>query len=117
MLRYTVEDHSVERSFSMSHPTHDTHAHIHDAQCGHLGVQHADHIDYLHDGHLHAAHEGHYDEHVVPVSATCAPVVCTTNHTGAPQVPHGDHVDTFIEGHLHHTHGDHCDDHGPLATI
>ena len=45
------------------HELAETHPHVHDADCGHLAVEHAGHTDYIHDGHRHAAHGDHYDEH------------------------------------------------------
>ncbi len=45
------------------HSTHEQHAHMHGAECGHQAIQHGDHTDYLHNGHRHASHEGHWDEH------------------------------------------------------
>ena len=107
----------------MEHVTHDDHAHVHSANCGHTRVQHDDHVDYLHDGHLHAPHEQHQDEHAIAVSNanpdTCSPVACACGHDGCghDSVPHGDHSDYLYEGRLHHQHGDHCDDHGPLTTV
>lgn len=105
----------------MTHASHANHAHVHNADCGHLAVIHNGHTDYLHDGHLHSRHGDHYDEHVIEISAAnpaeCAPIACGCGHDGCghPTVPHGDHFDYLVNGRLHHRHGDHCDDHGLLA--
>ena len=109
------------------HHTHQDHAHVHGAGCGHTAIRHQGHVDYLHDGHLHHLHEGHVDEHQIPVSrpndAGCTPGhACGSHDTahvhgpgcGHPSVPHGDHADYLVKGHLHHPHTGHCDDHGPV---
>lgn len=100
---------------------HESHGHVHGADCGHRAVAHEDHVDYLHDGHLHAQHEGHADEHRLDVDRrrpkACAPVECGDAHGGTcghSAVPHGDHVDYEVSGSLHHPHAGHCDLHGKL---
>ncbi|MCB0911062.1 MAG: metal ABC transporter permease [Propionibacteriaceae bacterium] len=50
-------------SAPLPHEVAADHTHVHDADCGHLAVEHAGHTDYVHDGRRHAAHGDHYDEH------------------------------------------------------
>lgn len=54
---------AVEEPVPSGHDVAETHAHLHNEDCGHLAVQHGGHVDYVHDGHRHAAHGDHYDEH------------------------------------------------------
>jgi hypothetical protein len=107
----------------MEHSIHESHSHIHSANCGHTMIQHGDHVDYLHNGHLHAAHDSHYDECVLPVTdanpSICKEMSCDCDHNdcGHEKVPHGDHFDYLVGGRLHHSHNGHCDDHGAVMVM
>jgi hypothetical protein len=109
--------------------THESHDHIHGAECGHTAVRHGDHTDYVHDGHLHHEHGEHVDECTIAVGtengADCTPDHACGGHEGGhahgegcghEAVPHGDHTDYLVEGHLHSPHGEHCDHHGALGA-
>ena len=95
------------------HKTHDGHAHVHGAGCGHKTVE----------------HDGHVDEHQLAIGGS-NPADCTPSHAcgghdaahkhgpdcGHDAIAHGDHTDYIVAGHLHHAHDGHCDDHGKVTV-
>jgi hypothetical protein len=106
---------SREREIAMTdtpHEIHQTHAHVHGDDCGHVAVKHGEHVDYLHEGHVHADHDGHYDECSLREHVAAE----THQHVHGPDcghasVTHADHVDYVHEGHRHATHQGHYDEH------
>jgi hypothetical protein len=110
----------------------ESHAHQHQAGCGHKEIPHGDHVDYQHDSQYHAKHGSHFDNHgiVVSKSSSAGRALASADHAVAEEhthkhgkkcghkaVRHGDHTDYLHDGQYHAMHSGHYDLHGaPVAN-